>query len=277
MPSLSYSSDAINTLNRFHQCDRMVFVEGDDDILFWDYLFEKMSTVNVKIEAVGGSLELDKIIEKIISNEVTVIAARDSDYKGLLGENEVHNNVLYTYGYSIENTMLTAATLKTITQISCRNNTLTEEDCKGWLDDFAGELYELVCTDVANYKYSLSTCVLGDNCTRFMKSNRSPYFDGNKIKSHLSDNCKLISRRRRNSIKSIFEENGYVLLDFIKGHFVFSAVIKFINNKAKGFGRNVSVSSEQLYSNILQAFQHGFTNEHPHYDFYYDEINAVEA
>ncbi|EGA69570.1 hypothetical protein VISI1226_13648 [Vibrio sinaloensis DSM 21326] len=36
-----YSAEAENIINEFHSVDVMVYVEGVDDIPFWDFIFEK--------------------------------------------------------------------------------------------------------------------------------------------------------------------------------------------------------------------------------------------
>lgn len=53
MPSLDYSLEALNLLNAFHQVDKVVYVEGQDDVPFWEFLFKKFTNLNIYIEDVG--------------------------------------------------------------------------------------------------------------------------------------------------------------------------------------------------------------------------------
>ena len=46
----SYSTSALNVLRYFHDCDVITFVEGDDDILFWDVISDKAGLIRFKIE-----------------------------------------------------------------------------------------------------------------------------------------------------------------------------------------------------------------------------------
>ncbi len=41
MDEFHYSSEAENILNRFYQAEIMVYVEGDDDICFWETYFQQ--------------------------------------------------------------------------------------------------------------------------------------------------------------------------------------------------------------------------------------------
>lgn len=47
MPSLDYSLEALNLLNAFHQVDKVVYVEGQDDVPFWEFLFKKFTNLNI--------------------------------------------------------------------------------------------------------------------------------------------------------------------------------------------------------------------------------------
>ena len=60
-----YSTEALNVLRYFHDSEIIIFVEGDDDILFWDVISNKAGLLGVKIESAGGKNELLKKIDKI--------------------------------------------------------------------------------------------------------------------------------------------------------------------------------------------------------------------
>jgi len=120
MVEFDHSIDAKNVLNKFYRVEKIVYVEGDDDVAFWEYLFERFFSLSVEIEAVGGKVELKRISELIHSNEAEYIVAMDSDYDDFSGF-DYHPNILRTYGYSIENTMVSRESickiLKTIARL----------------------------------------------------------------------------------------------------------------------------------------------------------------
>ena len=75
MADLTYSADAHNVLSKFYNADKMVYVEGDDDVLFWEFIFNKFSNFKVKVQGVGGKPELEKYIKRICDGEINSIAA----------------------------------------------------------------------------------------------------------------------------------------------------------------------------------------------------------
>ena len=58
MNSLEYSLDALDAKGLFYNKSLTVYVEGNDDVLFWDYLF-KIAEVSAHIEDVGGDKEIE--------------------------------------------------------------------------------------------------------------------------------------------------------------------------------------------------------------------------
>lgn len=80
MADLFYSDEALNVKSAFYRANSMVFVEGDDDVLFWHEVFSKIPEASVEVESAGGSDQIDQYITKILSGELQAIAARDSDF-----------------------------------------------------------------------------------------------------------------------------------------------------------------------------------------------------
>lgn len=274
MSNLSYSNAAINIRNRFYNCDKIVYVEGNEDILFWEIIFKKIKLLKVEIESAGGSPELDKIIKKIDTGELDVIVARDSDYKRILGESINNDNVIYTFGYSIENSLYTSDAVRRITRIWCRGENTSPQECQKWFDDFIQSIEELIYYDLANYMTKSSLLVLGDNCSRFMKSLKSSEVDRNKVQSYIDDISKTISPEEVKCSIELLENSSFVLIDMIKGHFLTSAILKYINSVIRILRKSISVSYEALYANIIQAFESTFDDKHPHYNHYLSSLDA---
>ena len=62
MSDIQYSTDALNVLSDFYGVDTLVYVEGDDDVIFWQAIFEKFASRSVRFESVGGDAALAKRI-----------------------------------------------------------------------------------------------------------------------------------------------------------------------------------------------------------------------
>ncbi|RLM02058.1 hypothetical protein BIY27_26050 [Gibbsiella quercinecans] len=91
MADLSYSNEAFNVLNLFYQKDYMVYVEGRDDVCFWEMIFNKTSNIKVEIQDVGVCEELIPYIEKIYNGEIEAIVACDMDLKYFDDTKKEHN------------------------------------------------------------------------------------------------------------------------------------------------------------------------------------------
>jgi hypothetical protein len=85
MPDISYSDEALNVRNAFFGAKVIVYVEGDDDVLFWHEVFEQVADDHFEVESVGGVENLDEYIRKIAAGQLSAIAARDADFLPIIG------------------------------------------------------------------------------------------------------------------------------------------------------------------------------------------------
>lgn len=65
MSEFEYSIDALNVKSSFYKANSIIYVEGDEDVMFWNEIFSRIDGFDYQIETLGGSEELDKYIEKI--------------------------------------------------------------------------------------------------------------------------------------------------------------------------------------------------------------------
>lgn len=272
MPEFDYSTDAKNVLNRFFQVDRVVYVEGEDDIPFWEIVFDKLTNIQVKIEAVGGKPELLKHAEAIYENEAEYFLAMDSDFDRVF-DVEKHPAIIRTCGYSIENTLICKESIcriiRNLARIPKRN--VPYEACEEWLTDLNEKIKDIVLSDVVNTKEELGLSVVPDSSERFMKSANSPYISNEKI-SDFVERLGIYKVEKFTPEIENLDIKRIVYLDAIRGHFLFSAVMKFVKIKTRSLGKNVSVSKDMLYSNLVSVFESVFNRDHPHYDFYKNEL-----
>lgn len=255
MSSLDYSPEAINVLNLFYRSEVILYVEGEDDVPFWDVVFKKFSESDVKVVPVFGAPEVDKKISEIVINDLNVLAARDSDYLRVSGQHVSDARVLYTYGYSIENCLYSPGALAAILAMWRRSQNLGSEDCKVWFDSVFESLNTIMLCDVANFIFQRGVSVLPDSCGRFMKDNNSIEVDAEKLQSYLGRIKRHFSAEELAESADILDRHGYDLCDIVRGHFLASLAHRFVSKSHAGLDRKRNISFDALYSNALLCFK----------------------
>ena len=277
MAKLSYSNDAENVLDKFHSVDMIVHVEGTDDIVFWEFIFSQFADYSVKMIDVGGFPEVEKYITKIVAGEITAIVACDADfsYTGIFPQ---HPNVLRSYGYSIENSMICHKTLKKIIGSIGRIPLLDINDgnISQWFERLAGSTKNLVIHDVANHKMKTGISIAGNNCDKFMKSSTSAEVCARKIKNHLSDVDLNMSKELEIEIINSIVKSNRTEADFLRGHFLFSASRKYVISEIKKSGKNVPISNGSFFGALLMAFENVFNKNHSHYNYYQHLVSMTK-
>src|SRR5690554_1537643 len=122
MSGLRYSSNALNVLKDFYGADHVVYVEGEDDVVFWEVIFECLGFDSVKIEPKYGCSQLNDYQSKIESEGAKIIICRDADYGRYLNQLCEHPQVVYTAGHSIENSLVTLKGLANIVRFFSRSS-----------------------------------------------------------------------------------------------------------------------------------------------------------
>ncbi|MDF3135351.1 DUF4435 domain-containing protein [Pseudomonas extremaustralis] len=257
MSALEYSNDALNALDAFMECDHILFVEGDDDVLFWRTVFEKCSDLTVDIRPVGGVNELQPYVNKVKCGDLSCLVAQDSDYTRYVPGFVRHPRVLYTFGYSIENTIYKSDLISSVIGLWSKRNINCLKDVDEWLERFSRVVGPLFYLDFVNYKKGLEVDVGAGHCQKFMASRTSEEIDYLILQQHLEmlhlEHGIVCSDEEYELIKNV----PVILL--MRGHFLQSAVLRFVNKKIKEFGRKASVSVDALYAHALHYFQNGFS------------------
>jgi hypothetical protein len=275
MLDLSYSDDALNVRNAFFGAKAIVYVEGDDDVLFWQEVFSRVTDEPFEVESLGGSPALDEHIAKIASGQLQAIAARDADFLPILGKRCKHPKVVYTFGYSIENSLYVTTTLTQLVRLWCKSPRVTAAECAEWLSTLAGTCGPLVHLDAANTLTSAGVATLGDNCSRYMTSANSATACPTKVAAAVTAiAAKLPSGAVATATASVGAKPEDVLTN-LRGHFLASAVHRYIAKRAKSFGRKVSISAESLYAAAIVQFAMTLNADHPHKAHYLDSAKKA--
>ncbi len=276
MPELEYSNDALNVLGKFYSVDTMLFVEGDEDIPFWEYLFEKFSTLRIKVQEVGGKSKLEKHIQTIVSGKTNVLVAIDNDYS-IFDVNIIHPNIVRTYGYSIENTIISAdSIIKSISSLGkIPNRSINRQEILDWLNSLSNKIEPLLIYDIENHVQEHGCVVAGINCSRFMKTQSSDLVCEKKVDQFINDLEFSITDDRAKEVISQLKDNDLKILDMLRGHFIFSAVHRYIVLYIKRIRSKISISTDSMFSTLILSFEQLFDIKHPHYEYYKSAISNI--
>ncbi len=248
-----YSAEALNVLNYFHDCDVVIFVEGDDDILFWNVISNKAGLLGARIEVAGCKNELLKKIEKIINEDASIIVACDRDHSPFCQNIFENKQVVQPYGYSIENSMYCPSSISNI--IRKLSRTLIKYDliAEQYFIEFINNCRDLLIYDIANHRCQKGVSVFGDNCTKFLKSNKSVSLSTYKIALFIKSIKTNFQEEEILEVKELIETEKRELRYLIKGHFLTNAIINIIKKRvAEVSGRHVkSFSTEHLYTECV--------------------------
>ncbi len=274
MTELVYSLEARNILNRFHSVDKIVYVEGEDDIRFWELLFEKLTEIKVRVEESGGKNNLRSRMEEIKNGTANFFVAIDSDFDVIM-ELDQHPQVLRTFGYSMENTIVSDAVLqRLICSVAKTSKHLVPiADCAHWLEELDSTIQPLVLADAANRIKCLGKAVIGDNCDRFLKSEKSSNLCSEKITSHLASLSIDIEKDIEDRIVEAMNKQGIQWLDLIRGHFLLTSAFRFVKECISKLGYSISISREMFFGGLMLAFDASFNQHHRHYEHYYTSLH----
>lgn len=275
MAEWDYSIDALNVKSAFYEAKVIIYVEGDDDILFWQEVFSRVADAEFEVEVADGSGQLDKHIEEIGTGMLKAIAARDADFLSVLGLTSVNPKVLYTSGYSIENSLYTIDAVAHLARAWGKSMRITVADCERWIFDLAACIAPLVHLDVANALSNAGEPTLGDNCTRFMKGQSSATLCPMKISEQVSLTAATVPKKAVAAARAAVGEDPITILNYLRGHFLASAVLKFISASAKAHGRKINISADSLYAAAMAHFGRSLGHGHPHQDHYLQSAKAA--
>lgn len=249
---LSYSTDALNVKSLFYNKRFVVYVEGQDDINFWDNLFSSITEIPFQIEeSPGGITGLKDYIERIVNEDAKIIVACDSDYNTVksIDTKYVHDRIIRTYGYSIENSMYCP---HNINQLIRRYGRLRKDFTpiiEGWYDDFLKESEILLIYDLANHLFTKGIQILGDKCIKFLSTDKSPNLSETKIKKFILDISEHFEHEQIEHSKILITNSNKELRFLIKGHFLTNGVVNLIKETIrKETHSNVSISIDSLYA-----------------------------
>ncbi len=277
MAELEYSVEARNVINRFYGVEKLVYVEGDDDVGFWECLFQKLTKLTVKAEETGGKERLQSRIQEIRRGEADYLVAIDRDFDWLRDE-EPHPQILSTRGYSMENSVISDRALQHlishVAKVPMRQVDIAK--CGQWLAGIGASLNVLIIADAFNRNSGDGIAVVPDNCDRFLESNKSSKLAQQKITSYISKLGVNVSDEFKTEFINKMNDRGLMWEDVLRGHFLISAVLRFVKEYVGDLKGAISISREMLFSTLVMSFEAIFDNTHRHYDYYVEIVGSIK-
>lgn len=244
--SLEHSDAGISVLNQFNETRVMLYVEGDDDIPFWNHLFKKYAPAAFyTLEQTHGKEGLQRYIQGILDGTLNnVMVACDSDYSYFSEEGTAsHPLIVMTYGHSIENTMFCVPMLSSyISRLKTTPDNMTDA-VTTWISSLEEDGRELLTIDILNdLKPRGNSCkCLTRGFPRF--SNGKGDFDKAKLSDFLSQANTVYTEEERRDVEEKLTEIEKPMYKIIQGHFVEGATNEFIRKQVE-----CSLSRKAIYA-----------------------------
>ncbi len=253
----------------------MFYVEGADDEVFWTIVAAVRPELSIQIESVGSCTQLDKRISQIEAGELNAVAARDRDYLEIKNLMSSSRRVVYTSGYAIENTLVNGASLASCVADMARKSTRDDVHAESWISEFSERMREVLRLDVASQLSERPVAIIGHSCDSFMRSKNSFTLCEDGIRSFIA----RVSGSVESEILSVADNElqGRDVKDVIRGHFLFSAVHRYVQVSARAFStsNHLSLSHDALFALLISHFRQMFKRGHPEYSYYSTAMRRV--
>jgi hypothetical protein len=185
MVELVYSPAALDVLKEFYRVKWVVYVEGPDDIAFWRVVLDLGGLTNYELKYAGGRDALDRYQEALLEDSADIVIARDTDFDDLLSLTIDHPRILFTWGYSIENSLFEASRLAKALTGLMRTMEDIEPEVKEWMSEMEATFRPLASADLANRIADGGIDLQLENSARFMDDRLRHRPSASKVAAHL--------------------------------------------------------------------------------------------
>ncbi|WP_281082618.1 DUF4435 domain-containing protein [Klebsiella quasivariicola] len=272
-------SKALAVLNRFKRVNAILYVEGPTDRVFWKTLLDSKGVNGISIEIAGSCTIIDDYIDKILNEDLEIFVARDKDYKYTLNKLPQHERVLFTFGHSIENTLVYNDAIVSIGKSIGGEEEYCSLSVHHWHEYIINQLQPLVIREFANEAIGSGLNILGDHGdSLFGKTWNSDKFPAERILKKIEEIDKIISPHDIQVATSVVEERCNDIYCYIRGHFLFSLALKFVKEMMITLlnKKSVNVSNDSLMTMLSMAFRGAIdSGMHPHKEHYMTELDKL--
>ncbi|MFJ5390860.1 DUF4435 domain-containing protein [Pectobacterium sp. CHL-2024] len=270
---------ALSVINRFKRVSAVMYVEGPTDRVFWNNLLNYRGVRNISIEIAGSCTIIDEYILKIINENLNIYVARDKDYKFNLNKIPEHHRVLFSFGHSIENTLIYDESLISIVSAIGGDRNVCSALVQEWVRYITNQLQPLVTREFANEEIGSGISILGEHGNNLFGSNwNSNNFPQNKIAEKIAEVDAIIPHDKIISANNLVTENLSNVCCFIRGHFLFSLALKFVKEIiSELMGKNsINISNDSLITMLSMNFRAAIADgTHPHHGHYMSELDKI--
>lgn len=253
---VSYSLEALRVKARFYNKRAMVYVEGDDDLCFWDQYFDREI---FQIESLNGCKNLKPYIERLEAGERSYIVACDADYSAFVKGEYLSPMVVTTYGHSIENMMYCPHNLNEAVKHLARTSADSYNEITRWYKKFVESAHPLLVREITNLTYNPKenkVVVFGDSCAQYCKQKPCYELDDDKIVKFCKTNEKQFPKAELDKTEKAIAEDKREERHLIKGHFYTDAVgrfLSFITSSSSKNSKGVKTSHRVLYALMVNC------------------------
>lgn len=248
--TLPYSESALRVKAAFYNKRAMVYVEGTDDIIFWEQFFDK----NVyKVEDVGGCGNFKTYIQRLNNGEKSFVVAGDLDYSPY--KPPICTSKLYvtTYSHSIENMMYCPHNINHAVQRLARDSRIDSiGEIEAFYDRFIAGVENLLILDAANNIYDKGVSIFGDSCYRFLDQENLPEIDSSLVNNFYNSKIGQFEAHEINAVKTILQTEPRPKRLLVKGHFLTEAIRLWINKRVPAISnKNPQLNRDTLYETLV--------------------------
>lgn len=255
------------------------YVEEKEDKMYWEKYFSLLTTdLRIKFRPAGNCRIIDKWIDKIMRGNKKVMVIRDSDYLDVFQSKVAHPRIIYTFGYSLENSVYSArAVNKTVRYLSVSDCSIAK-DYDDWLRNNYATIENLVIMDIADMMFSKKKSVLGDSGGIYIDNPKDCNISISKVQSRFNQftsnftNVELQEARKK---YLGFRKRKHLLL---RGHVLTLLVVNYINRQidlCKPTGKKTKVTTMSV-TPIISSQLDNTTIDSSEYNFYTRKVREIE-
>jgi hypothetical protein len=244
---------ARNVEARFYNKLGIVYVEGDDDKLFWAQYFNPK---RFEIRKADGCKNLEDYEDEIIHHGLKCIVAKDADYSAFMAKENQHPLIVCTLSHSIECVMYCPYNVNACLKRLARTFEDHLDEIKQSYDDFFTDAKDIIAYDIANNVYGVGCSVCGDSCIPFMVSNHSVKVCTDKRDRFIETIAPRFTKEQIDKARELLENDKRELRQIVKGHFQTSFVANLLKKLSSQITQDKapSISSDALYALLITCF-----------------------
>lgn len=247
------SIPAQNIEARFYNKIGIVYVEGDDDVLFWAQYFDNDL---FEIRKVDGCNILEKYEKDILHHGLKCIVAKDADYSSYNSNAIIHPLIVCTLSHSIECVMYCPYNVNACLKKLARTLDDHLEQIEQSYSAFFSDAKEVILFDIANNIFGIGHPVCGDSCIPLMESNHSIKVSIDKRNDFLKKISGYFSKEQIDIVRKLLDKDNRNMRQIAKGHFQTAFVLNLLKKLSSQITQDKapSLSNDALYALLITCY-----------------------